>query len=413
MVSPMDIWLTKTNISSIPYCSAPLACESMFHAHFNAGNGEGLGADEYLGRMTCLQSVKVPDYYAGNMSDVSAMQMSDASGERYFPGWMCACDTTWDYSGPECSVGRAGVALVYMFLALSLWLVFMTLRLIALLGSGRLKSGRKRSLAIIALLLYVSEFSWILSTRAAISLVPSQAVRSSLQGFSHSTTTLVLFMFVCGMMLDTTVLIRKGSINKNASEERKLRRLELLFKGIPIMVTLLSAIGYFSHKTPASVMLIAFAQMSALLFVAATFTATIRVIDRRLRRLAPSETGAMPGTAGIGTQQSDQGQFLGFSKRLRAMALRMQLICVCVVLFGFVYVYALVARSAQAGVLVNVLFGIWLMSISCVPFVGLLELVEVKIKVSTNVFSSRGRGKDVIGDTPSNVESSDCGTLGE
>jgi hypothetical protein len=410
MRSPIDVWSAKTNVSGVPYCVTKADCVTKFHAHFLSHNNYKLDATGYLGRMTCVYKVKVPDYY------ISDHNVSDVSEEGvYFSRGVCACDTTWDLYGPECSPGKTGLALRYLFLALAIWLTLLFVRVVVLLGSGHLKSKRKRWLAFIALVIYVGEFTWVISTRAAMTVILSQALRYSLQGFSLTVAALAVFMFVCGMMLDTTVLIRKSSVRANKIEEMKLRRLERIFKVIPIGVSLLSAVVWLGNFGAASFVFLMFTQTVTILFVAATFTASIRVIDKRLSRLTPSGTSNTPGTGGVGSvQPSEYSQCLVFSKKLRSMALRMQRTCVFAVICGAVYAYFNMTRSAQQGVRVNVAFGIWLLSISCVPFVGLLELVEVNLKVKPMMFTTQMRGgaKDMGGVTDSNVESSDYGTLG-
>jgi hypothetical protein len=268
----MDV-LLHTNMSQVPTCEILDDCRA-YLADDNA-TVDGLGRDPtwILGRMACLYDVKVPAYnlaWMRNISD-SAVIQDAATGQIYFAERVCVCDVTWGLSGQNCEPTDAGIALRYLFLALALWFIFLVLRGTTLLTSGRFASVRKRTLAVMALLLYASQTLWVLSTRAAIEVLESSSMRFSLQAFSFSASTLLSLASLCGLMLDTTVFIRKDPTkSQSKNDERKLRRVETLFKIIPVAVTVLSAV-VFIFQTAAGLLLIGACQALAVVLVAAAF----------------------------------------------------------------------------------------------------------------------------------------------
>jgi hypothetical protein len=406
--SPIDVWL-NTNISEIPFCHQQEACYDIFRRHFVESVDIVHGVGWYADRVECLTKVKATGQFLNLVGNISANGTSihgnPDSGELYFSGFVCVCDTNWGFSGQQCDISWAGLAMRYALYGLMLWYIFLFLRIGALLVSGHFKSIRKKILALVALLLYTNQLIWVFGTRAAVRFVPGTPTRELMTQVGFTMASLASFMFLCGLMLETTVFIRLDSTKrKNKNEVRKLRRVERIFKTLPLAIGLLTAV-LFASRNPSAVTTLAVVQMTAMAFVAVAFTTTIRAIDLRLRRLAPSADN-------MNLQSDGSQEFLKFSRRLRSMARRMQLVVLGCEFFGAIYIAFLIPRSAQSGIATSLLFGIWQFFMSLIPFVGLPGLMTIKVKGQTKTgFVSRTAGWR--NRPPSDVvESSDCGTLG-
>jgi hypothetical protein len=293
-------------------------------------------------KVACLKNMRVSTEWLHGVMEAShgshALSVEKhPNGTATILDSVCTCDITWGLAGENCTETAAGTAIRFYFIFIMVGILFLVVRLATKLARGGFKTRRKRGLASIALAQYCGQLMWLAGCKPFRGLFATEYWRLGFLLFGHVIVTVTVFMLVCGMLLETSAMIRQDAKQQEAQTVKALLALDKVFQVMPVVVALGTMVLCVTF-TPLAMMMMALLQTLALVAVAGAFAVTTNALDKRIKRLMPREGQAH-------TQDETQG-LLEVSKKLRNVSSWMRNVSLLVVLTSNVYVFVFMEFDA-------------------------------------------------------------------
>jgi hypothetical protein len=202
-----QVWLARTNLTAIPWC-AEQSCGGWYSSHaFVNQSGD---ADSLISRLECHYDVLVPNYMVGGVANLTSDDVyEDSRGAVRFTRSVCICDGAMIFAGEDCMPQGVGILFAIALVIAWLWILALLFRAIYLLARGTFKRKSKQVLAVIAIAQKTSQLGWFFDVKLASIIVSEQHTRVAVAEICFAVSTLCLFAFLCGMVLESILILER------------------------------------------------------------------------------------------------------------------------------------------------------------------------------------------------------------
>jgi hypothetical protein len=417
-----QVWQARTNLTAIPWC-ADRGCSDWFVNHALPNQSDI--TNTIVSRLRCSSDVFVPDYLVNSVGNLTSDDTySDPDGELRFAHRVCTCSGAMMYGGEDCTPQGAGVIYAILLLATWIWILGLTVRAVYLLAGGTIKKRSKQVLVVLAIIQQLGQLGWFFDMNMT-SLVTGHEDRVLVAGLCFVVSILCLFAFLCGMVLESILILEQQT--RNISHLRTLRILKRFLAVVPLAVcgVAIWAMPFRDETTP--VMAGAFGVLA--IFIGTAFSVIISILDNRLRWYSTKAASVRPvipvhsvvASGGVHSAenlthaipQTTNADTDAVSKRLRSLASSLRLVLLLNIVFSASLVSVVVMGGEQLAILELPCFVVWQISQACIPMVGVSGLaVHARERLAKRMPGVTGLHlHHHHHEHLETVNSSDCGTL--